>query len=139
VLDAVYASTQAGNYIEGPKRLKEWLEGPEAQLVPDTDAIIQQVQAWQKDRAVAETLRTVVSHGIGVRQPVVALTAAEAALRRLPAFSAASEADAVAMAQYASQTGRRALARRLLENYAAAHPDSPLSPSATALRASLDG
>jgi hypothetical protein len=138
VLDAVYTSTHAGNYVEGPRRLKEWLEGPEAQLVPDAHATVQQAMAWQKDRAVAETLRTVVSHCVGTGQPAVALTTAEAALKRLPAFAVASEAEAITMAQYASQTGRRGLARRLLDNYAAAHPEAPSSPVAKTLRTSLD-
>ena len=138
MLDAVYASTHAGNYTDGPKRLKDWFAGPDAQLVPDAHAATRQVLAWQKDRAVAETLRTLASLCLEARQPAVALSTADAAVGRIPAFALASEAEALALAQYASQTGRRGLARRLLDNYAAAHPEAPPSPAAKSLRASLD-
>jgi len=138
MLDAVYTSTHAGNYVEGPKRLKDWFTGPDAQLVPDAHATARQVLAWQKDRAVAETLRVLTSHCLEARQPAVALSTADAAVGRVPTFAVATEAEATALAQYASQTGRRGLARRLLENYAAAHPEAPPSPVAKSLRASLD-
>ena len=139
MLDSVYTSMHAGNLIEGPKRLREWLESPDLQLVPDTDAIIAQALTWQKDRAVAETLRVVVNHCVGRRELAPALAAAEAALGRVPAFSTATENDAATLAGYASQTGRRGLARKLLDNYASAHPEAPLSPTARGFRASLDG
>lgn len=139
MLDAVYASLQAGNPTEGPQRLRAWLAGAGTQLVPDADAVIRQAASWAKDRAVAEALRTVASHCVSVRQPALALSAADAALRRVPAFSPANAADAVTMAEYARQTGRRGLARQLLDNYSAAHPEAPLDPPARRLRAELEG
>jgi hypothetical protein len=139
MLDAVYTSTHAGNYAEGPRRLKEWFESPAAQLEPDAHATTEQALAWQKDRAVAETLRVLVRHCVDVRQPAVALATAQAALRRIPAFAVASEAEATELARYASQTGRPGLARRLLDNFAATQPQTALSPETAALRASLDG
>ena len=69
----------------------------------------------------------------------MAVSAYEAVLQRIPALTTASEAETIAMAQYAKETGRRGLARRLLDNYAAAHPETPLSPDAAALRATLGG
>lgn len=116
-LDAVYASTQAGNFTEGRRRLASHLVEAAArgQLPADGDQILRQLAPWPKDLAVAAVVDTLVHVCLEQREFALALRAAELALNRMPTFSLKLEADRAILAEYARHTSRPTLARRLLE------------------------
>jgi hypothetical protein len=121
MLDAVYASTNAGNLAEGTRRLGDHLAAAtrNGRLVGDVDQILRQTGQWPRDSAVLALLGLTVQRCLQAGELRAALRAVEAGMQRNPNFSPTFKSDRIVLGEYARQIGRPTLARRLLEDRSA--------------------
>lgn len=118
VIDAMFTDVRTRQHGSALNRLREWLsQAPSHQIAGDVRAIIAAGANWSESRGYLTLLRGMVPLLLSMRQPALALAAAEAALTTSPTFAPAEEADAVAVIRQALQTGRRRLAATLLANF----------------------
>jgi hypothetical protein len=97
---------------------RQWLGNAEpAELAGDVHAFLAAGRNWSELRDYPLLLQGLLPVLFELKQPTLACAVAEAGLAIAPGFTAATEADAVALVGYALDTGRRRAAAKLLDNY----------------------
>jgi len=140
MLDDVYGPMRARDYRLALAPLEKFLDAaPPDELGPDAPSIMAQVAQWNDQRGLATVARCVVSRLLRKSLSALALAVADETCSRLSRFSLESETETVAVSRYAKAVGRSRLALLLLDRLAAARPEEPLGPEATALRSELKG
>jgi hypothetical protein len=133
-----YGAIRARDLRLAAKLLLEWLAGTNGtQLALDVETLIQQAAKWPEQKGLLVLLRTLCAHAVGTRQSALAVLAAEAGVRHLPAFCVETAAETETLAQFARRSGRRRLAATLIDNFAPGAPDGALPESLRLLRAEL--
>lgn len=137
MLDDLYEAVRAHDTPRALADLERWLQGAAVhQLHDDVREVIAAVKQWNEPRQGARLLRALLPVLIRQRQSALAFQAAQAGLALDAGFAPTDEASAVAIVEYAVQTGQRRTGVRLLENFIAALPEGA-SEQMKALRASL--
>lgn len=117
-LDGVYNDLRVRETQRALAKAREWLATAEpSKRIGDVNAIIAAGRTWTEVRDHALLLQGLMSLVIDLKQPGLACTVAEAGLAVTPEFRAKTEAETMALATYAMETGRRRTAARLLENF----------------------
>jgi hypothetical protein len=109
---------------------------PAADLAEEMRDLLAAGRHWNEPREFPRLLRGLLPTLVELKQPALALGAADSALAVNADFAPPDEATTLALAEYALQTGRRRGATRMLENYLKAS-QSPASERLDALRARL--
>ena len=126
VFDDVYRKLRVRETPKAIAAAWEWFGSlPNIELQRDVAALLEASRSWSEPRAFGNFAQGLVTHLLATRQPGLALATAEEATRQAPAFAPAVESDAVELARYAMQTGRRSTARALLQNFTAKSQDQP--------------
>ena len=128
---------------ETPKAIaaaREWFEAlPNIELQRDVAALLEASRSWSEPKAFGNFAQGLITQLLAARQPGLALATVEEATRQASAFAPAMDSDAVELARYALQTGRRSTARALLENFIAKRKDQAPGADLLALRQQLGG
>jgi hypothetical protein len=90
---------------------------PPAALAEEMRSLLAAGRQWNEPREFPRLLRGLLPTLVELKQPAVALGAADAGLAANADFAPADESTTLALADYALQTGRRRGATRMLENY----------------------
>lgn len=114
--------------------ITQWLAAAEPhQRHGDVQALIASGARWNEPREFGRMLRGLLPLLVQWRQPALALSVADAGLAAVPSFAPAEETTAIALIDYAVQSGRRRAGATLLANYLAAQP-AEQEPRLAALR-----
>jgi hypothetical protein len=134
VLDQAYGFVRVSEHRQAVAALGEWLGSVDARHVAlDARAIMTQAARWNSDRSLAAVSQFVIAYLMQGARLDLALEALDAALAHLPGFALDSESATLLLARRARAQGQTALARSMLENFAARVPAVPLSLAAQAL------
>lgn len=114
-------------------RLKQ---APSTELAEEMRALLAAGRQWNEPREFPRLLRGLLPTLVELKQPALALAAADAALAANAEFAPPDESTTLALADYALQTGRRRGATRMLENFLKASQAAP-SARLDAMRAKL--
>jgi hypothetical protein len=132
VFDDVYGKLRVRETPKAIAAAREWFESlPNIELQRDLAALLEASRSWGEPRLFGNFAQGLVTLFLAARQPGLALATAEEAARQASGFAPAMESDAIALAQYAQQTGRKGVARTLLRNFSAKLKDQ--SPGADLL------
>jgi hypothetical protein len=150
-LDGLYNDLRVRDAARATAKAKDWFSSvpPEA-LAGDFHALLAAGREWHEPREYPRLLGGLLPVLFGMRQPALAMNAADAGLAANRAFAPADEATAVlaanrafapadeatavALIGYALQAGRRRAAEQLLANYLKADgAKAPPGPQLTAL------
>jgi hypothetical protein len=117
---------------------REWFEPlPNIELQRDLAALLEASRSWTEPRAFGNFAQGLITQLLAARQPGLALALAEEATRQASAFAPALQDEAVELARYALQTGRRSTARTLLGNFSATLKDQAAGAELLALQERL--
>jgi hypothetical protein len=137
LLDDLYRDLRAREAPRAIAAATQWLRGVAPhQLRDDVQALLGAGHRWNEPREYARLLQGLLPVLLQLRQPALAFSVAEAAQKIGGDFTAADEPTAVALIDYALQSGRRRAAERLLDSFLKAHQGST-GPRLAALRAAL--
>jgi hypothetical protein len=137
LLDDLYRDLRAREAPRAIAAATQWLRGVAPhELAGDVRALLGAGQRWNEPREYARLLHGLLPVLLQLRQPALAFSVAEAMQTAGGGFAAADEPTAVALIDYALQTGRRRAAERLLDSFLKAHPGGA-GPRLKALRAAL--
>jgi hypothetical protein len=140
VFDDVYRKLRVRETPKAVAAAREWFESlPNVELQRDVAALLEASRSWSEPKAFGNFAQGLITQLLAARQPGLALATVEEATRQAPAFALAMESDAVELARYALQTGRRSTARALLENFIAKLKDQAPGADLLALRQQLGG
>lgn len=138
MFDDVYGKLRVREYSRAIAAARNWLAPlPNTELHRDVTALLEAGRSWSEPRAFGMFAQDLITHLLLVRQLALALATAEEALRQLATFAPSQESEAVALARYALQSGRKRMARSLLENYVARSPDQKPGAELLALQGRL--
>lgn len=98
---------------------------PATGLAGEVQALLAAGHQWNEPREFPRLLRGLLPTLVELKQPALALGAADAALATNVDFAPPDESTTLAMAEYALLTGRRRGATRMLENYVKASQAAP--------------
>ena len=117
--DELYKDLRVRESARATGKAANWLrESGSAHLRDDVHALLEAGKSWNEPREFPRMLRGLLPVLAELRQPTLALNAAEAGLAAAPAeFCPEAEALTVSLAEHAIQTGRRRTAARLVENH----------------------
>lgn len=136
-LDALYKDLRVREtsraIVASNARLKQV---PAIELAEELRDLLAAGRQWNEPREFPRLLRGLLPTLVELRQPALALGAADAALAANAEFAPPDEATTLALADYALQTGRRRGATRMLENFLKASQAAP-SARLDAMRARL--
>jgi hypothetical protein len=117
-LDGLYNDLRVRQAARATAKAKDWLTSvPTEALASDVNALLAAGREWHEPREFPRLLRGLLPVLFGLRQPALAMSAADAGLAANASFAPADEPTAVALIGYALQTGRRRAAAQLLDNY----------------------
>jgi hypothetical protein len=140
VFDDVYRKLRVRETPKAIAAAREWFESlPNIELQRDLAALVEASRSWGEPRALGNFAQGLITHFLAARQPALALAVAEEAARQASGFAPALESDAIALARYAQQTGRKGVARILLQNFSAKLKDQPPGADLLALQQQLSG
>lgn len=138
-IDTLYQDLRVREAARAQMAAARWLRAVEARHLPgDFAAILAAGTRWNEPREYPRLLRGLLPVLLDLRQPALALQAAEAGIALAPEFCAETEPHTVELVSYALQTGRRRAAARLLENYLRRKGDTAPGPQLLALRERLE-
>ena len=133
VFDDVYRKLRVRETPKALAAIQAWLEPlPNLELQRDVAALLEASRYWSEPKAFGKLAQGLITQLLVTRQPGLALAVAAEAARQASGFAPALESDAIALAQYAQQTGRKGDARALLQNFSAKLKDG--LPGADLLR-----
>lgn len=138
-LDGLYNDVRLRETRRAAANVRQWLsEVQPKERAGDLQAILAAGSTWKDLREYPRLLQELLPVLLEQKQPALAYLVAETALNANAAFTAATEADAVALIEYALATGRRRGANQLMQNYLrrTGAPPSP-GPQLAALQARL--
>lgn len=137
-IDSLYKDLRVRESARAQIAAARWLRDTEARhLHGDMAAILAAGTHWNESREYARLLRGLLPVLLDLRQPGLALQAAEAGIAQASEFCAETEPHTIDLVSYALQTGRRRAAARLLENYLQRAGDAAPGPHLLALRERL--
>jgi hypothetical protein len=120
VFDDVYRKLRVRETPKAIAAAHEWFESlPGIEMQRDLAALLEASRSWGEPRLFGNFAQGLVTHFLSARQQGLALATAEEAERQASGFAPAMESDAIALARYAQQTGRKGVARALLRNFSA--------------------
>jgi hypothetical protein len=116
-IDALYSDLRVRQSGRAVSNANKWLEnaGTE-QLRNELQAILDAGRNWPEPRGYALLLRGIIPQLLAMKQLSLALAAAESGLGVAPTFAPETETDATVLIRYAQHTGRKRVARALLQN-----------------------
>jgi hypothetical protein len=123
VIDALYRDLRVREPARAVANARSWLTAAQArELHGNVQVLLEASKRWNEPREFPKLLRGLVPVLLELRQPALAFQLAEAGLAANPGFAPTGEAETLALIRYAQHTGRRRVARALLDNYLAATP-----------------
>ena len=138
VFDDVYGKLRVRETPKAIVAAREWFETlPNIELQRDVAALLEASRSWSEPKAFGNFAQGLITQLLAARQPGLALATAEEATRQASGFAPALESDAIALARYAQQTGRKGVARTLLRNFLAKSKDQPPGADLLALQQQL--
>jgi hypothetical protein len=138
MMDEVYSVVKARDGARAGEVLARWLvESGEQNLHADVPTILGQAMQFPERRGLATVARTLISHLVQVKRLSLALTVMETVSAVAADFTPASEAEVVALANYAVPAGKRSLARTMIERWVRFAGDAGLGDALRTLRAEL--
>jgi hypothetical protein len=138
VFDDVYRKLRVRETPKAIAAAREWFDAlPNIELQRDVAALLEASRSWSEPKAFGNFAQGLITHLLSARQPGLALATAEEATRQASTFAPTLEADAVALARYAQQTGRKGVARALLQNFVAKAKDQAPGAELLALQQQL--
>ena len=138
MMDEVYSVVRVRDGARAGEVLKHWLvEAGEQNLHLDVPTILDQAMQFPERRGLPTVARTLISHLLQVKRLSLALTVMETVSAVAGDFTPESEAEVVALARYAVHSGRRSLARAMIEQWVKYAGDAGLSDAARRLREEL--
>ena len=136
--DDVYAQLRARQYPKAIAAAGNWLKPLSvADLQQDVAALLRASRAWSEPRGFGVLAQGLVTQLLSMRQPGLALDAADEALGQTRSFAPAREDETIALARAALQARRIALARMLVENHLARSRNAAPDPELLALQRRL--
>jgi hypothetical protein len=140
MIDEVYTDLRVRQSPRAIAKAGRWFQSAEPALLrSDLQAILDAGANWTEPRGLTLLLRGLVPQLLELKQLPLAMVAAEAGLKTAPDFAPDTEATALALVRYAQHTGRRKIARTLLDNFLASVAGQQLSSELRALQQSLAG
>jgi hypothetical protein len=137
-VDGLYKDLRVRESARAAASAARWLrEAGPAQLKGDLHAILQAGVHWNEPREYPRFLRSLLPVLLELKQPMLAMSIVDAGLAAASGFAPATEAETVALVNYAQHTGRRRVAQTLLGNYLKNIPASEPSDALRALQATL--
>jgi hypothetical protein len=138
-IDGVYKDLRVREAKRATANVTDWLRNaPQRAVSGDVQAILVAGRGWNlPPREYPRFLRDLLPTLLALRQPAAAWSLVEAGLAAAPEFAPADEPTAVAIIQYALQSGRRRAAAQLLENFLKREGAAPAGPELSALRVKL--
>jgi len=137
-IDALYKDLRVRESSRAATSAASWLrEAKPAQLKGDLHAILQAGIHWNEPREYPRFLRSLLPVLLELKQPMLAMSVVDAGLAAAGSFAPATEAEVVALVNYAQHTGRRRVAQTLLGNYLKSNPAGEPSDALRALQMSL--
>lgn len=131
-VDSLYKDLRVRESARAATTAARWLrESRPEHLKGDVHAILQAGLQWNEPREYPRFLRGLLPVLLELKQPMLAMSVVDAGLNVASGFAPASEAETVALVNYAQHTGRRRVAHALLQNYLKAAAGEP----GTALKA----
>lgn len=125
ILDGLYKDLRVRESARAMAEAARWLRASAPEhLKGDVHALLQAGVHWNEPREYPRLLRGLLPAMLELKQPALALSLADAGIAATPEFAPATDADTIALASYARQTGRKRLAQTLLENYLRATPQA---------------
>ena len=117
VFDEVFIAVRARRDAQAIATMKQWLAASEPhQAEADIAQLVAAGSTWNEPRGYVTLLRNLLGELCQQRRAGAALGVLEGALAQSPGFKPGSVDQAVMLARFAAQTGRRTLARRVLAN-----------------------
>lgn len=139
-VDDLYKDLRVRESARAAGNAARWLRASSPEhLRGDLQAILEAGRRWSEPREYPRMLRAMIPVMLELKQPALAFSLVEAGLAAAPAFAPATEVEALALVQYAQQTGRRRAARQLLDNYLATAGAAPPGTALQGLKQQLDG
>jgi hypothetical protein len=118
MIDEVYGAARVREAAQAVLVLKRWLAAaPAHTLQADVPAILGQALLFPEQRGLPTVARTLISHLVEIRRLSLALSVMDTVATAVADFTPESEAEVVALAQYAILAGRRTLARSMIEQW----------------------
>jgi hypothetical protein len=138
VFDDVYRKLRVRETPKAIAAAREWFDAlPNVELQRDVAALLEASRSWSEPKAFGNFAQGMITQLLAARQPGLALSMVEEATRQASAFAPTLEGDAVALARYAQQTGRKGAARTLLQNFVAKLKDQAPGAELLALQQQL--
>ncbi len=138
VFDDVYRKLRVRETPKAIAAAREWFDSlPTVELQRDVAALLEASRSWSEPKAFGNFAQGLITPLLAARQPGLALATTEEATRQAAGFAPALESDAVALARYAQQTGRKGVARTLLQNFVAKSRTRPPGADLLALQQQL--
>jgi hypothetical protein len=138
VFDDVYRKLCVRETPKAIAAAREWFDSlPTVELQRDVAALLEASRSWSEPKAFGNFAQGMITPLLAARQPGLALAMTEEATRQAAGFAPALESDALALARYAQQTGRKGVARTLLQNYVAKLKDGQPGADLLALQQQL--
>ena len=117
MFDEVFTAVRARRDAYAIDTFRQWLAGCDAhQAEADVADLVATGSTWNEPRGYVTLLRNLLGELCLQRRVLPALAVLERALAQSPGFKPASLDQAVMLARFAAQTGRRTLARRVVAN-----------------------
>lgn len=117
MFDDVYRKLRVRETAKAVAAAQEWLEPlPTIELQRDVAALLEASRSWSEPRAFGNFAQGLITQLLAARQPALALATTEEAMRQAESFAPLPESVAVELARYALQTGRKRVARAVLQN-----------------------
>lgn len=134
-VDSLYKDLRVRESARAAASAARWLrESKPEHLKGDVHAILQAGPQWNEPREYPRFLRALLPSLLEMKQPMLAMSIVDAGLAAASGFAPATEAETVALVNYAQHTGRRRVAQTLLQNYLKNAPGE-LSEALRALQA----
>ena len=122
LFDNLYRDLRAHETPRAIAAATQWLRGVAPhELTGDVRALLDTGNSWNEPREYSRLLHGLLPVLLQLRQPALAFTVAEAEHGASGRFVPADETTAVALIDYALQTGRRRAAARLMDGYLKVH------------------
>jgi hypothetical protein len=138
-IDSLYKDLRVRESTRAAASATRWLRESKPQhLKSDVHAILQAGSHWNEPREYPRLLRGLLPVLLELKQPMLAMALVDAGLATARDFAPATEAETVALVNYAQHAGRRRVAHTLLNNYLSnAGAASPPSEALRALQAAM--
>jgi hypothetical protein len=137
-VDGLYKDLRVRESARAAASAARWLrESRPENLKGDVHAILQAGVQWNEPREYPRFLRGLLPALLEMKQPMLAMAIVDAGLAAAGGFAPATEAETVALVNYAQHTGRRRVAQTLLGNYLKSAPAGEISAALRALQATV--